>query len=102
MHYLPHPTPALIQSDETVYKFRLNGCALVLIYQCLVMTLPALKFLHVAVVSEWSWFWITLPVWAPSVLLAVVLVVEQVAKLSKAKASDQEHSLVGEPSPANY
>ncbi|RZJ89880.1 MAG: hypothetical protein EOO60_09545, partial [Hymenobacter sp.] len=70
MHSLSHPTPALLQSDDTVYRVRLNGCALVLIYQCLVMLLPALKFLQVSAVSEWSWFWITLPIWAPSILLA--------------------------------
>lgn len=100
MQYLPHPTPALIQSDDTLYKFRLNGCALVLIYQCLVMTLPALKLLHVPAVSEWSWVWIALPVWAPSALLAVVLGVEQLTQLGKAKVSNQAHVL-GEPSTVN-
>jgi hypothetical protein len=94
-----HPTPA--QSDNTVYKFRLNGCALVLMYQCVVMTLPTLKFLHVNAVSEWSWFWVTLPIWAPSVLLAIVLVAEKVTQLGKAKVSSQARSLVEETSAIN-
>jgi len=98
---LPHPTPALIQSDDTVYKVRLNGCALVLIYQCLVMTLPALKLLSVPAVSEWPWVWIALPVWAPSALLAMVLGVEQVTQFGKAKVNNQAHNLMGEPSTAN-
>lgn len=100
MQSLPHPTPALIQSDDTVYQFRLNGCALVLMYQCLVMTLPVLKLLHVVAVSEWSWFWITLPVWAPSALLAVVLIGEKVAQLGKGKNSPA-HNLVRKTSAAN-
>jgi hypothetical protein len=95
------PTPAFTQSDDTVYKFRLNGCALVLIYQCVVMTLPTLKFLQVHAVSEWSWVWVTLPIWAPSALLAIVLVAEKVAQLGKAKTGSQARRLVEEPSAAN-
>ncbi len=102
MHYLSHPTPAFAQSDDTVYKFRLSGCALVLMYQCLVMTLPALKLWHVPTISDWSWAWITLPIWAPSVLLAVVLGVEQLAKLGKTKVTSQVHSLSTNPSAASY
>lgn len=99
---MSHPTPALTQSDDTIYKFRLNGCAMVLVYQCLVMTLPVLKLLHVPAVSEWPWFLVTLPVWAPSALLAVVLGVEKVSQLGKVKTSNQTHILVGEHSATNY
>lgn len=102
MYSLSHPTAALTQSDDTVYRFRLNGCALVLTYQCLVLLLPALKLLHVPAVSEWSWYLIMLPVWAPSALLAVVLGLEQVTQLGKAKTYDQAHILVGETSAADY
>ncbi|MFD1872692.1 hypothetical protein [Hymenobacter bucti] len=90
------------QSDNTVYRFRLNAWGIILIYQCLVMTLPALKLLHVPTVSSWSWLWITLPIWAPSALLALVLGAEQLARLGKAKADGQEHSLAMEPSAATY
>jgi hypothetical protein len=93
---------SLSQPADTVYKFRPNVWTLILAYQCLVMMLPALKFLHVPTVNEWSWAWVTLPIWAPIALLAVVLVVEQVVQLGKAKPSDQLHSLVGEPSVVNY
>lgn len=97
MHAFSYPT----QSDDTVYKFRLNGCAIVLVFQCLVMTLPALKLLQVAVVSNWPWLWVTLPIWSPSVLLALVLIGEKVVQLSKTKVDSQVRSLVAEPSPAN-
>ncbi|TVT42545.1 hypothetical protein FNT36_00115 [Hymenobacter setariae] len=99
MQALSHPTSA--QPDATVYKFRLNGCAIVLVFQCLVMTLPTLKLLKVPVVSNWSWLWVTLPVWAPSVLLAVVLVGEKVMQWGKAKAASPARNLVVEPSPIN-
>jgi hypothetical protein len=85
MHQLSHPAPALAQSNDTVYRFRLNGWMLVLICQCLVMALPILKLLHVSPVSSWSWLWVTLPLWSPSVLLALVLGVEQLASIGKAK-----------------
>jgi hypothetical protein len=99
MHYLTHPTATLTQSNNTVYKFRPNAWTFVLVYQCLVMALPMLKLLHISAVSEWSWLWITLPVWAPSALLAVVLGVEQVTRLGK--ANNQVHSLVGESTPVS-
>jgi hypothetical protein len=70
-------------------------------YQCVVMTLPTLKFLHVHAVSEWSWVWVTLPIWAPSALLAIVLVAEKVTQLGKTKASNRAHSLVEETSIVN-
>ncbi|RZK87984.1 MAG: hypothetical protein EOO62_38365 [Hymenobacter sp.] len=70
---------------------------MVLVYQCLVMTLPVLKLMQVPAVSKWSWFLITLPIWAPSALLAVVLGVEKVAQLTKGKAASPAHSLVSSP-----
>jgi hypothetical protein len=85
MQLLSHPASALTQSDDTIYRFRLNGWALILVCQCLVMALPILKLLHVSPVSTWSWLWVMLPFWAPSVLLAVVLGIEQLASLGKAK-----------------
>lgn len=102
MHHLSYPAAAPAQSDDTVYHFRLTAWGLVLIYQCLVMALPALKLLHVPAVSGWSWLWITLPVWAPSALLVMVLGVEQLVGLGKAKVEGQEHGLALEPSAANY
>jgi hypothetical protein len=97
VHAFSHST----QSDDTVYKFRLSGCAIVLVLQCLVMTLPTLKFLQVPVVSEWSWLWVTLPIWSPSVLLAVVLAGEKIMQLANSKVASPVRSLVVEPSPAN-
>lgn len=85
MHQLSHPASTVAQSDDSVYHFRLNAWILVIVCQCLVMALPILKLLHVSAVSNWSWLWVTLPLWAPSVLLAVVLGVEQLASIGKAK-----------------
>lgn len=96
MQAFSHPA----QSDDTVYKFRLNGCAIVLVFQCLVMTLPTLKFLQVPVVSNWPWLWVTLPIWSPSVLLAIVLAGEKIAQWGK-KAASPTHNLAVEPSPIN-
>jgi hypothetical protein len=75
---------------------------MVLVYQCLVLTLPAFKLLHVSAVSSWSWLWVTLPIWAPSALLAVVLGAEKLAGLGKTKAAAQERGLAMEPSVVNY
>ena len=92
MHSLAPAVPA--QADNTIYQVRLNVWALVLIFQCLVMALPALKLLHVSPVSNWPWLWVTLPIWSPSALLAMVLGGEQLAGLGKAKALGQEHGIL--------
>ena len=93
MYYLSHPAAAFIQPattagpqpDETVYRLRLNGCAWILLYQCLLVALPALKLLHLTKVSQWSWLWVTVPVWGPSALLALILALEWATDLRKPK-----------------
>ena len=91
MYYLSHPATAFIQPedtdyqqpDETVYRLRLNGCAWILLYQCLLVALPALKLLHLTKISQWSWLWVTVPIWAPSALLALILALEWVTDRGK-------------------
>ena len=34
----------------------------------------ALKLLNVTVVATWSWWWITAPLWGPTVLVLVILI----------------------------
>lgn len=90
-----HPTVALMPSESILTKFRLNGCALVLLCQCLVLALPMLKFLRITNVADWSWFWATAPIWGPGALLLVMLTVERIADLRKPVAL-RRPTLVGE------
>lgn len=64
-------------------KLRLNGCAWVLLLQCLITALPALRLLHVV---DWPWRWVTIPLWGPGTLLAAVLLVEWLVELGRPKS----------------
>jgi cation transport ATPase len=94
VHTLAASAPILTQADTITYKFRPNAWMLVLLYQCLVMLLSALKLLHVSSVADWSWGWVTLPIWAPGALLALVLGGEQLMRLAKGNAKDSMRSLI--------
>jgi hypothetical protein len=83
MYPLSHSSTSLTQSEDAVMKLRLSGCAWVLVVQCLVMTLPILKLLHVPGVVNWPWIGVAAPFWAPGALLLVVFVVEWVANFGK-------------------
>lgn len=72
--------------ESIITRFRLNGCAWVLLCQCLVLTLPVLKLLGIANVADWSWFWVTVPIWGPGALLTLVVITEWVADLRKPAA----------------
>jgi hypothetical protein len=96
VYYSSSSADTLTQANNTSFKIRPNAWWLVLAYQCLVMTLPAFKLLHVSTVAEWSWLWIMLPVWGPSALLVLVLGIEQMARLGKAKEGTSVHSLTVE------
>lgn len=89
---------ALAPPTETVYKFRMTAWAWVLLYQCLVMALPILKLLHLAAVGDWAWSWVTLPIWAPSALLAIVLSAEQLTRLGKSDTGSRLPILIAESS----
>lgn len=102
MYSSSYPAASPSQSKEPFFKIRLTAWAYVLIYQCFVMALPALKLLHVSSVSTWSWGWVTMPVWAPSALLALVLGAERVMQLGKAKADAPHHEIAMETSAASY
>ncbi|RZJ58346.1 MAG: hypothetical protein EOO55_00980 [Hymenobacter sp.] len=81
---LSQQASATTQADSELYRLRLLGCAWVFLFQCLLMTLPTLKLLHLFGVDAWSWRWVTLPFWGPGVLLALVLLGERATGLRKA------------------
>lgn len=81
--------------ESIITRFRLNGCAWVLLCQCLVLALPMLKLLGIASVADWPWFWVTVPIWGPGALLTLVLTTEWVADLGK-PAALRRSSLVGD------
>ena len=83
MYPLSHPGTTLVQPENAVMKLRLSGCAWVLVVQCLVMTMPVLKFLHVSSVANWPWLGVTAPFWVPGALLLFVFAVEWVANFGK-------------------
>ncbi|RZJ94427.1 MAG: hypothetical protein EOO60_03075 [Hymenobacter sp.] len=83
MYALSHPATTT-QSDEVLYEQRLKGLAWVLAFQCLIMTMPTLKLLHLFGAGDWSWRWITVPFWGPSVVLALLLLAERVLGFRKA------------------
>lgn len=98
---MPSSSPAILAlapPTEIVYKFRMTAWAWILLYQCLVMALPILKLLHVAVVSDWTWSLVTLPIWVPSALLAIFLAAEQVARLGNGNTGSRLPILVAESS----
>ncbi|MGI4865369.1 MAG: hypothetical protein ACRYFZ_15715 [Janthinobacterium lividum] len=78
MYTLSRPAATDPQLDDTFYGLRPSGYAWVLAFQCLIMALPTLKLLHLFGADDLAWRWITLPFWGPSVLLAVLLLVERV------------------------
>ena len=83
MRVLSHPT-ATTQIDDILYEQRLKGLAWILIFQCLIMAMPTLKLLHLFGADNWSWRWITVPFWGPSVLLLLLLLAERVLGFRKA------------------
>lgn len=83
MYSLSRPVAPHPQLDDTFYGLRPSGYAWVLAFQCLILALPMLKLLHLFGASELAWRWITLPFWGPSVLLALLLVVERLTGARK-------------------
>lgn len=57
-----------------------------LLFECLVMALPVLKLLRFPAVADWSWVWVTVPVWGPGALLALVLALEWLVELGRPKS----------------
>ena len=86
MQSILSPSVALIQPNGTMLKIRLSGCAWVLLFECLVMALPVLKLLRFPAVADWSWVWVTVPVWGPGALLALVLALEWLVELGRPKS----------------
>lgn len=97
-----HPTVALMPPSESIMtKFRLNGCAWVLLCQFLVLTLPMLKLLGITNVADWSWVWVAAPIWGPGALLTLMLAVEWIADLRK-PAAMRRPSLIGDEEEAGF
>jgi hypothetical protein len=84
MYTLSRAAVVSTQYDDISCGPRLVGFAWILAFQCLIMVLPTLKLLHLFGVDDWSWRWITIPFWGPSVLLALLLTVEQLTGFRKA------------------
>lgn len=77
----PRPSVSLAYPSGSIAKIRLNGCAWMLFYQCLVLALPLLKLLGTPGVEHWSWLWVLAPLWVPSALLLLVTVSEWLSPL---------------------
>jgi hypothetical protein len=59
-------------SDNNNYSANSSGVALM---SLLFILLFMLKLLNVTVVTTWSWWWVTAPLWAPTALALGILAI---------------------------